>query len=105
MPTDVSGSSEAPIRSAQTPASIQASEPTLNGNTLGEDPKVPTTSTEISVKEPGFTTNGAEISGEESEISKTNGVHDVISEVETKAKPIRDSGIGFVNDEDSTSKY
>lgn len=104
-PTDVLASSEAPISSAQAPASIQASEPTLNGNTPGEDPKVPTTSTEILVKEPGCLSNGAEVPSEEGEFSKTNGVHDVISEVETKAKPIRDSGIGFVNGEDSTGKF
>lgn len=102
---DVPVPSETPDTCAHATASIEAAEPTVNGKTSG-DREVATSSAEIPAKEPGVITNGIDASIKESEIfTQPNGVHEVVSEVETKAKPIRDSGIGFVNSEDSTNRF
>lgn len=104
---DVPAPSEVPNPSAHTPASIESSEPAVNGTTPGEDPKVATTNSEKSAREPGVITNGVAASKQENgTFAMSNGVHDVVvSEVEERAKPIRDSGIGFVNGEDSTNHF
>lgn len=98
--------SEGPNSSAHGPAALAASEPTVGDQTSGKDAEVVTTSAEISAKEPEVVTNGAESSIDKSrDFITSNGVQDAVSDVETTARSIRDSGIGFVNGEDDSSKF
>lgn len=105
--TDIPAPSEVTYNSAHTPISIESSEPTVNGETTTkEDPEVGRTNLKIPAEDHGFMTNGAEVPTEErGHFTESNGVPDVVSDVETKAKAIRDSGIGFINGEDSPSKF
>ncbi|MCJ1423564.1 Protein kinase C-like 1 [Sticta canariensis] len=87
---DVLAPSEASYNCTHAPVLIESSDPTVNGETAEEDP--------------GFMTNGVEVSTEErGNFTESNGVPHEVSDVETKAKAIRDSGIGFVDGEDSPS--
>lgn len=102
--TDVPAPSEASHNGAHAPDLIELSEPTVNGETAGDESEVGTTSLKTPAEGPGFMTNGVEVSTEKrGNFTESNGVPDVVSDV-TKAKTIRDSGIGFVNGEDSSSK-
>lgn len=104
--TDVPAPSEASYNCTHAPVLIESSEATVNGETAEEDSEVGTTSLKTTAEDPGFMTNGAEVSTEErGNFTESNGVPDEVSDVETKAKAIRDSGIGFVNGEDSPSKF
>ena len=84
--------SEGPNSSALGPAALAASEPTVGDQTSGKDAEV--------------VTNGAEGSIDKSrDFITSNGVQDAVSDAETTAKSIRDSGIGFVNGEVDSSKF